>query len=60
MGEARVISDTSGNSKLAKGSEGGRRDKAKDDAVAAAMLAIGVGERGRKTAGERVSYAVVG
>ena len=61
MGEARTISDPTGNAKLAKGAEGGRREKARDDAVAAAILAVGVGKRGMKTnTGERVSYAVVG
>ena len=46
MGEARTVSDPAGNSKLAKGAEGGRRERAKDDAVAAAILAVGVGRRG--------------
>ena len=35
MSEARLIGDPSGNWKLAKGSEGGRRSRAKDDVVAA-------------------------
>jgi len=45
MAEARTISDPSGNSKLAKGSEGGRRLRARDDAVAAAILAVALGTR---------------
>ena len=34
--EARLVGDVAGNWKLAKGSEGGRRSRAKDDVVAAA------------------------
>ena len=45
MSEARVAIDTAGNSKLAKGSEGGRRVRAKDDAAAAAILAVSAGVR---------------
>ena len=45
MAEARTISDPSGNQKLAKGSEGGRRMRAKDDASAAAILAVSAGVR---------------
>ena len=45
MGEARVLTDPAGNSKLAKGSEGGRRMRAKDDAAAAAILAVALGVR---------------
>ena len=36
------LSDPAGNSKLAKGSEGGRRLRARDDAAAAAILAVGL------------------
>ena len=61
MAEARTISDPSGNAKLAKGGEGGRRERARDDAVAAAILAVSVGQRGRaKTNGAGPSHAVVG
>ena len=42
---ARVLTDPAGNSKLAKGSEGGRRMRAKDDAAAAAILAVALGVR---------------
>ena len=45
IGEARVITDPAGNSKLAKGTEGGRRLRARDDAAAAAILAVGLAER---------------
>lgn len=45
MSEARVAIDTAGNAKLAKGSEGGRRVRARDDAVAAAILAVAAGVR---------------
>ena len=45
MAEARTISDPSGNQKLAKSSEGGRRMRAKDDASAAAILAVSAGIR---------------
>ena len=52
---------TSGNANLAKGGEGGRRERARDDAVAAAILAVSVGQRGRaKTNGAGPSHAVVG
>ncbi len=62
MMEARVVSDPTGNQKLAKGAEGGRRERAKDDAVAAAILAVGVGRRGMQGGGQTpgLTYAVVG
>ena len=44
MAEARSVSDPAGNSKLAKGSQGGRRALARDDAVAASLLAVAAGE----------------
>ena len=47
LSEAVTVSDPAGNSKLAKSSEGGRRQAAKDDAAAACILAISAGERGR-------------
>ena len=43
--EARTVSDPAGNSKLAKGSQGGRRARARDDAAAAAILAVAEGRR---------------
>ena len=45
MSEARVIMDPAGNAKLAKGSEGGRRLRARDDSCAAALLAVSLGTR---------------
>ena len=45
MAEARTVSDPAGNAKLAKGSPGGRRARARDDAAAAAILAVAEGER---------------
>lgn len=45
MAEARTISDPAGNAKLSKGSQGGRRLRARDDAAAAAILAIAAGVR---------------
>ena len=45
MAEARTVSDPAGNAKLCNGSEGGRRMRAKDDAAAAAILAVSAGVR---------------
>ena len=45
MSEARTVSDPAGNSKLAKNVEGGRRKRARDDAAAAAILAVSAGQR---------------
>ena len=45
MAEARVMTDPAGNSKLSKGSQGGRRVRARDDAAAAAILAVAAGYR---------------
>ena len=61
MASARVVSDVAGNWKLAKKTQGGRRATARDDATAAAILAVAVGSRayeGRdKRAGGRVYVA---
>lgn len=43
--EARTLSDPAGNEKLAKRSEAGRRRNARDDAVAAMILAVAYGYR---------------
>lgn len=43
--EAKCIHDPAGNAKLAKGHEGGRRLRSKDDAAAALILAVAEGER---------------
>lgn len=45
FGEAVTVSDPSGNEKLAKNTEGGRRKRTKDDAAAAAILAVAEGVR---------------
>ena len=45
MAEARVVTDTAGASKLSKGVQAGRRLRARDDAVAAAILAVAEGSR---------------
>ena len=42
---ATVVSDTSGNEKLAKGSQNGRRARHRDDSVASAILAVAEGRR---------------
>ena len=43
--EARTISDPAGNAKLSKSTQGGRRLRARDDAAAAAILAVAAGVR---------------
>ena len=43
--EARLVADVNANEKLSKGCEGGRRMRAKDDAVAASILAVATGYR---------------
>ena len=45
LSEARVVGDPAGNFKLSKGTQGGRRFKARDDAAAAAILAVAEGVR---------------
>ena len=45
MSEARTVSDPAGNSKLAKGHQGGRRLRARDDPACAAILAVAAGVR---------------
>ena len=45
MAAARCVSDPAGNQKLSKGSEGGRRQLARDDSAAAAILAVALGTR---------------
>ena len=60
MSGARVTTDPAGNSKLAKGGEG-RRTRCRDDAVAAAILAVAEGMRRakRKAQSKPFEYAVV-
>ena len=48
ISEARTLTDPAGNSKLSKGSEGGRRTRARDDAAAAGILAVAAGWRKRE------------
>ena len=45
MSEARVTGDAAGNWKLCKATQGGRRLNARDDAAAAAILAVAEGHR---------------
>ena len=45
MREAVTVADPAGNEKLSKNTEGGRRSRARDDAAAAAVLAVAVGSR---------------
>ena len=49
LAEATTITDPAGNAKLAKGTEGGRRFRARDDAAAAAIIAVAEGYRNRPT-----------
>ena len=44
MSGARLVTDPAGNAKLVKGGEG-RKARARDDAVAAAILAVAEGRR---------------
>ena len=61
LSEAVTISDPAGNAKLAKSSEGGRRQASKDDAAAACILAIAAGERaGAHVTGPSTAPLVVG
>ena len=60
MAEARTVSDPAGNQKLAKGSQGGRRARARDDAAAAAILAVAEGERRGRTPARTMRVAVAG
>lgn len=53
MSEARVTVDPAGNAKLSKGSAGGRRHRARDDAAAAAILAVSAGYREWHQGGQR-------
>ena len=51
MSEARLAHDPQGNAKLAKGNQAGRRWRGKDDAAAAAILAVAEGMRRSKRSG---------
>ena len=45
MADARVVADVAANAKLAAKTQGGRRAKARDDAVSASVLAVAEGDR---------------
>ena len=45
LAEARCVTDVAGNAKLAKDVQGGRRKRSRDDAAAAAILAVSEGAR---------------
>ena len=62
MSEARVAVDRAGNAKLAKGSQRGRRQRARDDAAAAAILGVAAGFRQWHTGSprRRLRSALVG
>ena len=60
MAEARTMSDPAGNAKLSKGTQGGRRARARDDAAAAAVLAVSAGYRNPPRARRRLRYALAG
>ena len=47
--EARTVGDAAGNEKLAKSSEGGRRGMARDDAIAAGIIAVAAGWRRKQS-----------
>ena len=57
MSEARTRADDAGNAKLAKRSEAGRRANARDDAAAAAILAVATGARKPPQTRPRWRYA---
>ena len=57
MAEARTVSDPAGNSKLSKATQGGRRLRARDDAAAAAILAVAAGVRRPAALTRRWRYA---
>ena len=56
VGNARLVSDAAGNLKLARRCAGGRRQNARDDAAAAAVLSVAAGVR---SAGDRLENAAV-
>ena len=62
VSEARVLTDQSGNAKLAKSAEAGRRLRARDDAAAAAILAVAEGTRrfGRARPRRRLTAGLAG
>ena len=59
LSEAVTVSDASGNQKLSKGSEGGRRLRARDDVAAAMILAVAEGRRRAPRPRRPLRWAVV-
>ena len=61
LAEARVARDAAGNEKLTRGAAAGRRSRSRDDAVSAALMAVGEGARMRASVATdstaRYSYA---
>ena len=45
LSSARCVSDVAGNTKLSKGTQGGRRFNSRDDVVSALIMAVAEGER---------------
>ncbi len=61
IGQARTVSNAGGLEKLAKANEGIRRQLARDDAAAAATVAVGIAEQNRsKLERPRIRWAVAG
>ena len=60
LAEAVTVTDPAGNQKLAKNTEGGRRMRARDDVVAAALLAVEFGLAGAKRSSIRGSSSYGG
>ena len=56
MREARVVTDPAGSAKLAKKTEGGRKVTARDDAAAAAILAVAIAVRNPASRAKRSFY----
>lgn len=59
LSEAVTAVDTSGNEKLAKAGEGGRRTRARDDVAAAMILAVAEGSRRPARRRKRLRWRVV-
>ena len=55
---ATTVSDVAGNEKLSRAAQGGRRVRAKDDAVAASILAVAEGERRGRSRPRRARWAL--
>ena len=59
MSAARTTTDPAGNAKLAKQTQGGRRAYARDDAAAASILAVALGEKGGGASDEPIRAVLV-